>query len=75
MSQQRCSFRAVQRRCHCRRFTNGGNAPAWYVVTQAGYDLNVPQSLSRGIEIVRDYTDEQGKAVTQVTLGQKIKSI
>ena len=55
------------------RFTNGGNAPAWYVVTQAGYDLNAPQkALSRGIEIVREYTDEQGKAVTQVTLGQKI---
>lgn len=55
------------------RFTNGGSAPAWYVVTQAGYDLNAPQkALSRGIEIVRDYTDEQGKPVTQVTLGQKI---
>ena len=30
------------------------------------------KALSRGIEIVRDYTDEQGKPVTQVTLGQKI---
>ena len=54
------------------RFTNGGNAPARYVVTQAGYDLNARKALSRGIEIVRDYTDEQGKPVTQVTLGQKI---
>ena len=30
------------------------------------------KALSRGIEIVRDYNDEQGKPVTQVTLGQKI---
>ncbi|MCC3252319.1 hypothetical protein LK538_24895, partial [Serratia marcescens] len=55
------------------RFTNGGSAPALYVVTQSGYDLNAPQkALSRGSEIVRDYTDEQGKPVTQGTVGQKI---
>ena len=55
------------------RFANSSNAPAWYVVTQAGYDLTAPQkAISRGLEIVRDYTDEQGNPVTQVTLGQKI---
>jgi len=54
-------------------FTNTNNAPAWYVVTQSGYDLQAPQkALSRGLEITRDYTDEQGKPVTQVTLGEKI---
>lgn len=52
---------------------NNNDAPAWYVVTEAGYDLAPPQkAISRGLEISRDYTDEQGKAVTQVTLGQKI---
>ncbi|HID9471456.1 TPA: alpha-2-macroglobulin family protein [Serratia liquefaciens] len=55
------------------RFTNSGDAPAWYSVTQAGYDLAAPQkALARGLEITRDYTDEQGKPVTQVTLGQKV---
>jgi uncharacterized protein YfaS (alpha-2-macroglobulin family) len=55
------------------RFANTSNAPAWYVVTQAGYDLAAPQkAIARGLEIIRDYTDEQGKPVTQVTLGQKI---
>ena len=55
------------------RFTNSADAPAWYVVTQAGYDLAAPQkAIARGLEITRDYTDEQGKPVTQVTLGQKI---
>lgn len=55
------------------RIENGNDAPAWYVVTQAGYDLSAPKkAISRGLEITRDYTDEKGNAVTQVTLGQKI---
>ncbi|MFD3240227.1 MG2 domain-containing protein [Rahnella perminowiae] len=55
------------------RVENSNNAPAWYVVTQAGYDLAAPEkAISRGLEITRDYTDEQGKPVTQITLGQKI---
>ncbi|NMP28447.1 alpha-2-macroglobulin family protein [Rahnella sp. SAP-1] len=55
------------------RFENANDAPAWYVVTQAGYDLAAPKkAIARGLEITRDYTDEQGKAVTQVTLGQKV---
>ncbi|AHG19226.1 hypothetical protein Z042_06040 [Chania multitudinisentens RB-25] len=54
-------------------FENSRDIPAWYVVTQAGYDLAAPQkAISRGLEITRDYTDEQGKPLTQVTLGQKI---
>ncbi|MGC6389041.1 alpha-2-macroglobulin family protein [Ewingella sp. S1.OA.A_B6] len=55
------------------QFTNPNDAPAWYVVTQSGYDLQAPQkAISRGLEISRDYTDAQGKPVTQVTLGEKI---
>ncbi|CAI0694213.1 alpha-2-macroglobulin family protein [Serratia ficaria] len=55
------------------RFSNEGDAPAWYVVTQSGYDLAAPQkALSRGLEITRDYTDEQGKPLAQVRLGQKV---
>ncbi|MCS3431748.1 alpha-2-macroglobulin [Klebsiella sp. BIGb0407] len=55
------------------RIQNANNAPAWYVVTQAGFDLAAPkEAISRGLEITRDYTDEQGKPVTQVILGQKI---
>ncbi len=55
------------------RFENHGNAPAWYVVTQAGYDVAAPdKALSRGLEITRDYTDEQGKPLTQVAIGQKV---
>lgn len=52
---------------------NDNDAPAWYVVTQAGFDLAAPKkAISRGLEINREYTDEKGNEVTQVTLGQKI---
>lgn len=55
------------------QFNNTSKAPAWYVVTQSGYDLNAPkQAISRGLEIIRDYTDERGRPVTEVTLGQKL---
>ncbi|BCQ46361.1 hypothetical protein ERHA55_38880 [Erwinia rhapontici] len=55
------------------QFRNAGNAPAWYVVTQAGYDLVAPEkAISRGLEISRDYTDAAGKTVDKVSLGQTI---
>lgn len=55
------------------QFSNQGDAPAWYVVTQAGYDLAAPQqAVAKGLEISRDYTDAAGKEVSKVTLGQTI---
>ncbi|BFI63213.1 alpha-2-macroglobulin family protein [Yersinia pseudotuberculosis] len=55
------------------QFNNYASAPAWYVVNQSGYDLQPPKdAISNGLEISRSYTDEQGKPVTQVTLGQKV---
>ena len=58
---------------HAVQFTNPNSAPAWYVVTQAGYDLTAPQkAISRGLEIIRDYTDDNGKPVDKVTVGQTI---
>ncbi|MBK0033968.1 alpha-2-macroglobulin family protein [Erwinia sp. S43] len=55
------------------QFGNPNSAPAWYVVTQAGYDLAAPQkAISRGLEITRDYTDAAGKPIDKVTLGQTI---
>lgn len=55
------------------QFTNRTDAPAWYSVTQSGYDLTAPkEAISRGLEIVRDYTDASGKTVDNVTLGQTL---
>ncbi|MBA7844015.1 alpha-2-macroglobulin family protein [Klebsiella sp. RHBSTW-00484] len=54
-------------------FSNTSDHPAWYVVTQAGYDQLVPQkAVARGLEISRDYTNEKGEVITQVTLGEKV---
>jgi len=58
---------------HSVQFSNKNSAPAWYVVTQAGYDLTAPQkAISRGLEITRDYTDAAGKPIDKVTVGQTI---
>ena len=55
------------------RFTDGSNIPAWFVVDQAGYDRDVPRKpIKNGLEIVREYTDTNGNALTQITLGQEI---
>ncbi|KAA8998989.1 alpha-2-macroglobulin family protein [Affinibrenneria salicis] len=66
----RASFSADSRAL---QFSNPGSAPAWYVVTQSGYDRHAPrEAVARGLEISREYTDEQGKPLAQVTLGQKV---
>ncbi|HBM7348569.1 alpha-2-macroglobulin family protein [Klebsiella oxytoca] len=54
-------------------FNNTSSHPAWYVVTQSGYDRQVPQqAVARGLEISRDYTNEKGDIIQQVTLGDKV---
>jgi len=55
------------------RFTNESALQAWRVVSQGGYDRDVASKVIKdGLEITRDYTDVNGKAIDQVTLGQEI---
>ncbi|MBL8299271.1 MAG: alpha-2-macroglobulin [Rhodanobacteraceae bacterium] len=55
------------------RVTNQADANAWYSVAQGGFDRNPPaQEIKEGLEIVREYTDADGKRVDQVELGQEI---
>jgi len=55
------------------RFTDGSPIPAWFVVDQSGYDRDVStQPIKNGLEIIREYTDTNGNALTQITLGQEI---
>ncbi|POP46389.1 hypothetical protein CHU32_06455 [Superficieibacter electus] len=55
------------------RIDNSSDAPAWYVVSQSGYDKAAPQqAISRGLEIAREYTDDKGEPVSTVTLGQTL---
>jgi uncharacterized protein YfaS (alpha-2-macroglobulin family) len=56
------------------RFVNQSNQNAWSVVTQSGYDRNPPtRAIKDGLEIVRDYTDDQGKPLGKIKLGQEIE--
>jgi uncharacterized protein YfaS (alpha-2-macroglobulin family) len=55
------------------RFLNQSSLPAWHIVSQGGYDRVQPaQTIANGLEIVREYTDTQGKPLDTVTLGQEI---
>ncbi|MBW8834823.1 MAG: alpha-2-macroglobulin family protein, partial [Burkholderia sp.] len=56
------------------RFSNGSALPAWSVVSQSGYDRNVPTSaIKNGLEIIRDYTAIGGKPLGSITLGDEIE--
>lgn len=55
------------------RYTNGGDVAAWYLSTEGGYDRDVPtKAVSQGLEIIREYTDDKGKPLGDVTVGQEI---
>ena len=55
------------------RFTNGGNLPAWYVASQGGYDRDAPsKAVKDGLEIIREYTDTNGKALSEAKVGEEI---
>lgn len=55
------------------RVTNEADVNAWYSVTQGGFDRNPPaKEIKEGLEIVREYTDADGKVIDKVELGQEI---
>lgn len=55
------------------RFINQGSLPAWHVASQGGYDRTQPATaIKNGIEVVRDYTDAQGKPLDKITVGDEI---
>ncbi|MWN31110.1 MULTISPECIES: alpha-2-macroglobulin family protein [unclassified Gilliamella] len=52
---------------------NKSNLPAWYMLSEQGYDKTPPnEPIKRGLEVYREYTDLDGKPVEQVKLGDKI---
>lgn len=57
-------------------FNNPTKIPAWYAVTQDGYDKNAPiEPIRKGLEIYREYTDENGNPISNTTLGKTINVI
>ncbi|OXI68046.1 alpha-2-macroglobulin [Burkholderia sp. AU28863] len=54
-------------------FVNGSALPAWWVASQSGYDRGTStKAIRNGLEIVRDYTDTDGKPLARIALGQEI---
>ena len=55
-------------------FSSDAPVNAFYLLTQAGFDRTIPaQPLSQGLEVFREYTDRNGKPVTDVTLGDELQ--
>lgn len=50
-----------------------GDTSAWFSVSQAGYDLQSPAATQyRGLELVRDFLDDQGEPIKQLKVGDEI---
>jgi len=55
-------------------FSSDAAVAAFYLLTQAGFDRTIPaQPLSQGLEVLREYTDMNGKPVTDITLGDELQ--
>lgn len=54
-------------------FAGDGGIPLYYAVSQSGFDLQVPQTEQRdGLEITRNYLDDDGNALDKIPLGAEI---
>jgi uncharacterized protein YfaS (alpha-2-macroglobulin family) len=55
------------------RFTNAATVSAFYLVNQSGFDRSPPrEAIVKGMEILREYTDETGQPLTKIALGMQI---
>ena len=53
-------------------FTKEGSLPAYYSLSESGFDRNAPQKpLSQGIEILHDYVNASGDTITKVRSGDE----
>jgi hypothetical protein len=53
-------------------FTRDGAVPAYYAVSEAGFDRNPPAAdVNRGLEVIHDFVDEKGTVLTTVKEGQE----
>jgi uncharacterized protein YfaS (alpha-2-macroglobulin family) len=55
------------------RFGLDASVPAYYAVTEAGFDRKPPTGeLKNGLEILREYVDASGKPVKSVKIGDEV---
>ena len=55
------------------RFGNNSGLNAYYMTTQSGFDRKPPSAaIKQGLEVLREYTDANGKLLTSITMGQQV---
>jgi alpha-2-macroglobulin len=55
------------------RLGNSGASPAWYALSQAGFDRTTPgNDVRNGIEIRREFIADSGKSITDIKVGDEI---
>ncbi|MFL6549827.1 MAG: alpha-2-macroglobulin family protein, partial [Povalibacter sp.] len=55
------------------RFSNNSTIPAYFMTEQSGFDRTPPTTaIKQGLEVIREYSDTQGKPLTQITMGQQV---
>jgi uncharacterized protein YfaS (alpha-2-macroglobulin family) len=53
-------------------FTRDGTVPAYYAVSEGGFDRNPPPTdLNHGLEVIHEFIDEKGNVLTTVKEGQE----
>jgi alpha-2-macroglobulin len=55
------------------RFTSGSDLDAFYLVNESGFDRTPPhEAITKGFEILREYTDDSGQPLAQVKMGEQL---
>ncbi len=55
------------------RFDNLSKLDAYYVIEQSGFDRKAPtEPFRQGLEVLREYTDENGRPVSDIAMGQQV---
>ena len=55
------------------RFQNPGTQPAFALLSQSGFDAEPDQdALRQGFEILREYTDANGKILSEISQGEEV---
>jgi uncharacterized protein YfaS (alpha-2-macroglobulin family) len=58
------------------QFVNEAKFPAYYVLSQTGFDLSLPtKTIASGFEIVREFVDASGKALQRVRQGDEFEVV
>jgi uncharacterized protein YfaS (alpha-2-macroglobulin family) len=53
-------------------FTRDGSLPAYYAVSESGFDRNPPVAeVNHGLDVIHEFVDEKGNVLTRVKEGQE----